>query len=78
MLGSFPHVFCWSSDFWDSYQLARYTQPDPAGGDVPAHSMVLEWIGDPSEVDGQLGTFEKLDTLKLTAGGPQNDGPWKR
>ena len=24
---------------------SRYTQPDPAGGDVPAHSMVLEWWG---------------------------------
>lgn len=30
-------------------ELVRYTQPDPAGGDVPAHSMVLEWFGDPSQ-----------------------------
>lgn len=30
----------------------RYTQPDPAGGDVPAHSMVLEWLGNPSHVVG--------------------------
>ena len=49
--------FCRLSDCLDSRLMSspsrvRYTQPDPAGGDVPAHSMVLEWLGNPSHVVG--------------------------
>ena len=32
-------------DLHDLRIYSRYTQPDPAGGDIPAHSMVLEWWG---------------------------------
>lgn len=40
-------LFAWGVGFTLATIVAnrysRYTQPDPAGGDIPAHSMVLEW-----------------------------------
>lgn len=51
----------WIHGLMSSPSRVRYTQPDPAGGDVPAHSMVLEWFGNPSHVVGK-----KFTPLKIT------------
>eukprot|EP00435_Cladocopium_sp_Y103_P037005 s26_g9.t1 len=40
-----------------------YTQPDPAGGDIPAHSMVLEWTNDVDAI-----WVEALQQLEDNAG----------
>lgn len=49
-------------DTGPEYQVV-YTQPDPAGGDIPAHSIVLEWTNDVDAI-----WVEALQQLEDNAG----------
>jgi len=50
-------------DLHDLRIYSRYTQPDPAGGDIPAHSMVLEWWGQLSSSFRSIQSAPEIGTV---------------